>query len=694
MNGWWYGLLIILNAFSALVSSQESATLPPPCAASTYLPGEVSPPFSFALTSGTNLSVPAEPEALPIVFFIVDSASDPGGVILASDGIELDRFLAAAPPASGTFAFLSQSNRDGAAQVESLFAVRLAAIAAEGAAGAQKAAAWRARLAFARDSVEMMHDSALAALSVAWPSPRLWITADGIAPVPRVDGFYECFQWPPAVDNFTLFGPVDACSSDAIIPAFPPQKGLLLVLNVSAVGGECDASAAATWAQHVAPNASGAVIAAPAPALVGRDCADAFVDTPFFPLIVDTQGGAALASRVRSNGAPLPVALNWTCSSATWLSVDSSNRLQRVGWRKYTESSALRWALDELVYLETAAAVARARPQPISLVPAGSQLNAFSANVSFDVSEIRAAGGGAVLDFTLTCGIGAPGDEPCGPWDRILSAAASCWPQGEPRPAAAPFTEIARWITPFRRASGRWQSPADVLIGLVGNASGVGALWTCEISVSSCCEPWFGALNLLLGDGSVASAVSTIPVIFPNMASHFGPDYNSNRSTVLLPPSDIAWTRVSLFAFITGHGSDPPPPVGQGCEYAPTSHAFALGPPSGESPLLIVNSSVSAYAQYMLAGSEEACAQQVGAIDADGRLYGVIANQHGDYRDGRNGWCPGQGVRSLQWDVTPAVTARGVNISYSALSYYVGGSHPSAAGCGGDIVFSAALIFY
>jgi len=180
------------------------------------------------------------------------------------------------------------------------------------------------------------------------------------------------------------------------------------------------------------------------------------------------------------------------------------------------------------------------------------------------------------------------------------------------------------------------------------------------------------------------------------MASHFGPDYNSNRSTILLPPADIAWTRVSLFAFITGHGSDPPPPVGQGCEYAPTSHAFAIGPPNGESPLLTVNSSDSAYyAQYMLAGSEEACAQQVGSpLDADGGLYGVIANQHGDYRDGRNGWCPGQGVRSLQWDVSSAIVKSGVNVSYAALSYYVGGSHPSGAGCGGDIVFSASLVFY
>jgi len=662
----------------------------------------MSPPFSFILTSGENFSVPAtDPILLPIVFFIVDFTSDPGGVILATDGLEMDRFLAADPPTAGTFAFLSQATVGGAAQVESLFAVRLAEMASKGEAGARRAAAWRARLAFARDPVEAMLGSALTALSRAWPSPRLWITADGIAPVPRVDGFYECFQWPPAVANFSLFGPVDACATNAVIPPGVFEKGLLLVQNVSADGGMCDANKAVAWVQNVTHGgAAGAVFATPTPALVGRACADAFTDTPFFPLIVDSKGGAELGAALAASGTSLPVTLNWTCSAATWLSVDTSNKLQRVGWRKYTEVSSLRWAHDEMVYLATAAATAHERPQPIVLVPAGSQINAYSANVSFDLGKVKASGGRALLDFSLTCqGIG---DEGCGPWDRIISASAACWPSAESEPLIAPPTEIARWITPFRRASGRWQSPADLLMGLIGNdtikGSGYGELWTCEISVSSCCEPWFGELNLLLGEGPAgggAAAGSTVPITFPNMASHFGPEYNLNRSTLILPPVNFQWTRVSLVAFITGHGSDPPPPVGQGCEYAPTSHAFALGTGSDPTPLLRVNSSESAYAQYMLAGFEEACAEQVGALDAP-YLFGVVGNQHGDYRDGRNGWCPGQGVRPLLWDVSAAVDKNGgaLRINYSALSYYVGGSHPSSDGCGGDIIFSAALVFY
>jgi hypothetical protein len=90
----------------------------------------------------------------------------------------------------------------------------------------------------------------------------------------------------------------------------------------------------------------------------------------------------------------------------------------------------------------------------------------------------------------------------------------------------------------------------------------------------------------------------------------------------------------------------------------------------------------------MLAGSMLGCSDKV--------AIGVIGNQHGDYRDGRNGWCPGFGVRPLAFDITAAAGGAGalLNITYSALSYYVDGSHPSPDGCGGDIVLSAAVVFF
>ena len=145
---------------------------------------------------------------------------------------------------------------------------------------------------------------------------------------------------------------------------------------------------------------------------------------------------------------------------------------------------------------------------------------------------------------------------------------------------------------------------------------------------------------------------------------------------------------VALIAWITGHGSNPPPPVSYGCEYAPTSHEFRIALAQGPS-LIVANSSDIAYAQYMLAGSEFGCSSKAS--------LGVISNQHGDYRDGRDGWCPGQAVMPLAWDVTSAFAeypALPRTVNYSALSYFVGGMNPSADGCGGDIVLSADFVFF
>lgn len=93
----------------------------------------------------------------------------------------------------------------------------------------------------------------------------------------------------------------------------------------------------------------------------------------------------------------------------------------------------------------------------------------------------------------------------------------------------------------------------------------------------------------------------------------------------------------------------------------------------------------------MLAGSMFGCSSKA--------TLGVIANQHGDYRDGRDGWCPGQAVQPLAWDVTAAFVNESLAgiprlVNYSALSYYVGGGHPSSDGCKGVIVMNSSLVFY
>lgn len=76
---------------------------------------------------------------------------------------------------------------------------------------------------------------------------------------------------------------------------------------------------------------------------------------------------------------------------------------------------------------------------------------------------------------------------------------------------------------------------------------------------------------------------------------------------------------------------------------------------------------------------------------------GSLPNEHGTWYSGRNGWCDGQDVAPLVWDITHAVQAEPgaqFDVSYYALSYDVGGANPTDAGCGGHIIMSSNVVFY
>ena len=99
------------------------------------------------------------------------------------------------------------------------------------------------------------------------------------------------------------------------------------------------------------------------------------------------------------------------------------------------------------------------------------------------------------------------------------------------------------------------------------------------------------------------------------------------------------------------------------------------------------------YDRFMLAGTPEGCTKQV--------ALGSIPNEHGTWYYGRDGWCDGQDIPPLEWDVTDAIkrslspSSPGTfELSYHALSYNVGGTHPSEDGCGGTIIMNAQVAFY
>ena len=208
--------LVLIN----FADSQEALSLPPPCPlGGAHLPGDTVPPFVVPLTSGKQAIVPAG-VSLPLVAFSVDFQTDPGGVLLATDTIEIDRMLSESPPSAGTLLFVSQSTPGGGDALERIFEARLAL------QPIARATAWKARLAFAAPTLDMLRASgcALAALLDGWESPRLWVDAPPPNPIsaPRVDGFYECFMWPPAQVPFArVFGQwrVSGATSRFCLPA-------------------------------------------------------------------------------------------------------------------------------------------------------------------------------------------------------------------------------------------------------------------------------------------------------------------------------------------------------------------------------------------------------------------------------------------------------------------------------------------
>ena len=90
----------------------------------------------------------------------------------------------------------------------------------------------------------------------------------------------------------------------------------------------------------------------------------------------------------------------------------------------------------------------------------------------------------------------------------------------------------------------------------------------------------------------------------------------------------------------------------------------------------------------MEAGSELGCADKAGR--------GAVPNEHGTWYYGRNGWCDGQDVSPLVWDVTASAPAgQAATLRYYARSYPVGKpDQPTEDGCHGTITMSSYLLFW
>ena len=241
----------------------------------------------------------------------------------------------------------------------------------------------------------------------------------------------------------------------------------------------------------------------------------------------------------------------------------------------------------------------------------------------------------------------------CGAWDYL----SHIWIR---KSDEDDWTELARFITTYHRAA-RYLVDATPLLAVIAE----GGEWQLRYATS---PPWnhqqymtemdFRFTNQ--GKGYRPSAATT-PLWG---GKNFNSEYNDGREPIDV---DIPATaqRVEIWALITGHGGN-----NNNCaEFCNHQHEWTIG-------------DQTYFHEHDTIGNDMACVE---AID-----NGTVPNQSGTWWFGRGGWCPGQQVDPVIFDVTDQVTPGGTaTVSYRGL--YNNGAIPDNSG---NIVMSSWLVVY
>merc|ERR1711871_1075397 len=553
-------------------------------------------------------------------------------------------------------------------------------------------------------------------------------------------------QWPTAINTMTVsIGPttmstqrLDCFYGWCPWPADPPQQVALtadvldgcsnltgLVSRTSwslvTISGRSSCTYESAAAAAAAAGAPGVVLVTqPGSALVPAGVNNS-IDAMGIPVtMISSTAAAAISNAAAGAGLQSVTALLGyeIPQLGFYAAVDTDELLQSVGWQKQPYLSTLVW---ELQWLNYQADIRRRTSQPAFVVPlSGSRGSSvpswmpWNATVDFPASLVAAVYGtesapvSMEIDMQLTCA--GNHDKDCSVWDHCVVLTAHCQHHNSlnNEPGGGRF-ELGRWVTPFKRRVGRWLTPATELMPLLFGSHKSGS--TCSFHMEVGGEAWRAAVSLRFIPHSIPTSKywgapsDGIPLTFPNTQTNFdSPAYNNNRTVTVSVPS--AATRVAIEAVITGHGN---------CEFLPPSHHYEIRSSGCHNDSAkqekkevrshlhgTYSSSDIAFDRYMQAGTPLGCAYLVSK--------GSVPNEHGTWMYGRNGWCDGQDVKPLVWDVTESfmaaralqdddcnsasVAETSITVTYHALSYDVGGSNPTNAGCGGYILLSNNLVWW
>ncbi|KAM3872992.1 uncharacterized protein ACN63O_001979 [Diretmus argenteus] len=411
----------------------------------------------------------------------------------------------------------------------------------------------------------------------------------------------------------------------------------------------------------VRSNASGVLVySLPGNSIQDMNCEGDECSTPLSipAAMVHQEPSVAEALRFEQS---VSVSFQTTPSPNVFIGIDQQGALSEMGWFLYPTFSFINWQAQWFDFYQS---LLTRLQHPAHVVPVfdkvqmhGDKGAVATVDLPIDLLDFDTL----ELDASLSC----PGrrDSSCAHWDHIVQLFVCC-----DHFSSYCDVELGRWITAFRRGTGRWLTDVSPLIPLLNNAR-----CTFTMKTAPWAMPWRASLHLRFSSSNhTGSRVEKLrPFMLMSLYSGGTFDKNYNKRFQPIGFSVPASTKkVELYAVITGHGSDE-----NGCgEFCPTSHHF------------LINSVFNNTRTFDSAGTPLGCTMLV--------KEGAVPNEHGTWLYGRGGWCDGLQVDPWRVDITKQLNMT-ANESNSVV--YFGtydGRDPDPTQEPGSIIMSSFLVFY
>nr|XP_033495970.1 uncharacterized protein si:dkey-256h2.1 isoform X1 [Epinephelus lanceolatus] len=408
-------------------------------------------------------------------------------------------------------------------------------------------------------------------------------------------------------------------------------------------------------------NASGVLVyALPGNPIQDMNCVEDECDTALdIPAaMVHMEGSVAQALEF---GQLVYVSFQNTPSPNFFISIDHQGALAEMGWSLYPSFSFVNWQAQ---WFDFYADLQTKLQSPAKVVPVFDKVQMqgeTGAVATVDLPLALSSFDTLELDAALSC----PGkrDSSCAHWDHTVQLFICCDPLG-------PYcdTELGRWITAFRRGTGRWLTDVSPLIPLLDSNK-------CTLTMKTVpwAMPWFVSLNLRFSvsnrTDNGAEKLRPFRVMPLYSGGTFDRTYNKRFHPIKVSVP-VSTKKVELYAVITAHGYD----ENKCGEFCVTSHHFLIND--------VFNNTLT----FDSAGTPLGCTLTV--------KEGAVPNEHGTWLYGRGGWCDGLQVDPWRTDITKQLNMTEFESNKVVYFGLFNGTDPNPSKEPGYIIMSSFFVFY